>query len=86
MVNVAFPVFGADRIEPLLFGSRAESHDGDDLSLATSENRGTVSARKVASLDPDWANFIGPPPVRACSVLEDAAPNLLLQESPRTHP
>src|SRR5215213_7808103 len=80
VMNIAFPVFRPDRIEPLLLRGRSESHDGDDLSLTTSEDRGTVSAGKVASLDPDRANLVGPPAVWARSILEDATAYLLLQD------
>ena len=80
MVDVALPVIRADRIEPLLLGGRAKSHDGDDLRLTASEDRGAVSTWKVAGLDPNRSNLVGPPAVRPRAILEDAAANLFLKD------
>src|SRR5687768_7519012 len=79
MVDISLAVFRTNRIEPLLLCRRAERHRGDDLGLAAGEDGRAMGARKVASFDPDWSNLIGAPAIGPRAVLQNAAPNLFLQ-------
>ena len=79
VVDVALAGFRADRVEPLLFRRRAQGHRGDDLGLATGEDRGTVGTRQVPDFDPDRPDIGGATTVGPNALFEDAGADFRLE-------
>src|SRR5207247_7457546 len=80
VVEVVLGLLYPERVEPHLVPRGAERRHREGLRLAAGEDRRAVRAWRDPDLDPDVADLVGGPPVRALLVHRDTPPDdVLLQ-------